>query len=273
MAAPHFFISYTGADVAWAEWVAQTLEDAGYQTVLQAWDFRPGDNFIQRMDQALAEADRVVAVLSPAYFASEYTRDEWTAALIRARGEDDRLLPVRIEAVELPPLLANRVYLDLVDLEEQAAAERLLAGVQPGRAKPEGRRRFPGGQARPGGVSFPGRRPAIFGVPARKPHFMGRGELLKAVRGTLQARPAEAAVQASVVHGLGGSARPSSPSSTPTGTRPTTTWCGGCRPNSRWRSPGGWQRWPCGWACRSFATRKHSSACCGTSWAGASGGC
>jgi tetratricopeptide (TPR) repeat protein len=206
-ASPHFFISYTGADVAWAEWVAQTLEDAGYQTVLQAWDFRPGDNFIQRMDQALAEADRVVAVLSPAYFVSEYSRDEWTAALIRAHGEDDRLLPVRIEAVELPPLLANRVYLDLVGLEEQAAAERLLAGVQPGRAKPEGRRRFPGGQARPGGVSFPGRRPAIFGVPARKPHFLGRGELLKAVRGTLQARPAEAAVQASVVHGLGGAGK------------------------------------------------------------------
>jgi tetratricopeptide (TPR) repeat protein len=203
-AAPRYFVSYTSADVAWAEWVAQTLEDAGYQTVLQAWDFRPGDNFIQRMDQALAEADRVVAVLSPAYFASEYTRDEWTAALVRARGEADRLLPVRIEAVELPPLLANRVYLDLVDLEEQAAAERLLAGVQPGRAKPEGRRPFPGGQARPGGVSFPGRRPAIFGVPTRNRHFTGRGELLKALRGLLQTQQAGAVVQASVVHGLGG---------------------------------------------------------------------
>ena len=32
-----FFISYTGADVAWAEWIAQTLEDAGYQTVVQSW--------------------------------------------------------------------------------------------------------------------------------------------------------------------------------------------------------------------------------------------
>jgi TIR domain len=61
--APCFFVSYTGADVAWAVWVAQTLEGAGYRTVLQAWDFRPGDNFIQRMNQALADADRVVAVL------------------------------------------------------------------------------------------------------------------------------------------------------------------------------------------------------------------
>jgi phage replication-related protein YjqB (UPF0714/DUF867 family) len=36
-----FFISYTGADRAWAEWIAVQLEAAGYSTVLQAWDFRP----------------------------------------------------------------------------------------------------------------------------------------------------------------------------------------------------------------------------------------
>jgi tetratricopeptide (TPR) repeat protein len=202
--AKDFFISYTGADIAWAEWVAQTLEDAGYTTLLQAWDFRPGDSFIQRMDQALADAHRVLAVLSPAYFASEYTRDEWTAALVRARGERDRLLPVRIEAVELPPMLANRVYLDLVDLDEPAAAERLLAGVKYGRAKPTGRRRFPGGQAKAGGVSFPGRRPQIFEVPPRNRHFTGRGDLLQALRQQLAETRAGAVVQAGAVHGLGG---------------------------------------------------------------------
>jgi tetratricopeptide (TPR) repeat protein len=199
-----FFVSYTGADVAWAEWVAQTLEDAGYTTVLQAWDFRPGDNFIQRMDQALAEADRVLSVLSGAYFASEYTRDEWTAALVRARGQRDRLLPVRVEAVELPPLLANRVYIDLVDLAEPAAAERLLAGVQPGRAKPTDRRAYPGGRVREGGVAFPGRRPQVFEVPPRNRHFTGRGELLAALRKQLAATRAGAVVQAGAVHGLGG---------------------------------------------------------------------
>jgi hypothetical protein len=120
-----FFISYTGAAVAWAEWLAQTLEDAGYQTVLQAWDFRPGENFIQRMSEALTEAKRVVALLSPAYFGSEYTRDEWTAALVRARGQADRLLPVRIAPCRLPPLLANRIYIDLVDLQETQAKDQL----------------------------------------------------------------------------------------------------------------------------------------------------
>ena len=37
--AQDFFISYTAADRAWAEWAAWQLEAAGYGVVLQDWDF------------------------------------------------------------------------------------------------------------------------------------------------------------------------------------------------------------------------------------------
>jgi TIR domain len=158
-----FFISYTAADQAWAEWIADTLERGGRRTVLQAWDFRPGENFLRRMDEALAAAERVLAVLSPAYLRSEYARDEWTAALVRGRGQADRLLPVRVEACELPPLLANRIYLDLAGLDEPTAARRLLAAVDPGRARPAGKLPFPGsgGRAQDAPAQFPGRRTRI----------------------------------------------------------------------------------------------------------------
>jgi hypothetical protein len=39
---PDFFISYTSADRAWAEWIAYVLEEEGLSVVVQAWDFRPG---------------------------------------------------------------------------------------------------------------------------------------------------------------------------------------------------------------------------------------
>ncbi len=206
MASKGFFISYTGADQAWAEWIAETLEQAGHRTVLQAWDFRPGENFIQRMNQALAEAERVLAVLSPAYFHSEYARDEWTAALVRGRGQADRLLPVRVARCQLPPLLATRVYIDLVDPQEQLATQRLLTGVQPGRAQPVGKQSFPGAgsPAVAGAARFPGRRPEIFNVPPRNPNFTGRGELLQSLRRRLAEAAASAVVQTSAVHGLGG---------------------------------------------------------------------
>jgi tetratricopeptide (TPR) repeat protein len=200
-----FFVSYTGADQAWAEWLADQLETAGHSVMLQAWDFRPGENFVLRMNQALERADRILAVLSPAYFGSAYATDEWTAALVRDPAGRDRLLPVRIEPCDLPPLIANRIYVDLVGLDERTAAARLLGGIEQGRAKPAGRRPFPGQpQQKTTRLRFPGRRPELFNAPARNPNFTGRGDLLKALRRTLRARRAGAVVQASAAYGLGG---------------------------------------------------------------------
>jgi tetratricopeptide (TPR) repeat protein len=197
-----FFISYTGADVAWAEWIAQTLEDAGYQTVVQAWDFRPGQDFLHQMQQAT----RTIAVLSPAYLGSAFGEAEWRVAFASdPTGEQGLLLPVRVAEVTPPGLLRSRVYLDLVDLDQQAATERLLAGVRGGRAKPPGRRLYPGGQATTtGGGRFPGHRPAIFDAPPRNPHFTGRTDLLQALRAHLAETKRGAVVQAGAVHGLGG---------------------------------------------------------------------
>ena len=48
-----FFISYNGADKQWAEWIGWTLEEAGYKVVVQAWDFRAGENFPLEMHEAL----------------------------------------------------------------------------------------------------------------------------------------------------------------------------------------------------------------------------
>jgi hypothetical protein len=76
--AADFFVSYTSADRVWAEWIAWQLEQAGYQVIVQAWDFEPGDNFVARMRDALQQADRTLALVSAAYLASPYCIDEWT---------------------------------------------------------------------------------------------------------------------------------------------------------------------------------------------------
>lgn len=76
-----FFISYSPADEQWAAWIAWTLEEAGYRTVVQAWDFVPGTNFIDFMDRGVSESVAVIAVLSRHYERSTYGRMEWQAAL------------------------------------------------------------------------------------------------------------------------------------------------------------------------------------------------
>ena len=78
-----FFISYTAVDDAWARWIAVELERAGYTTVVQAFDFRPGADFMHQMQQATESAGRTIAVLSSAYFGSRFAESEWRVAFAR----------------------------------------------------------------------------------------------------------------------------------------------------------------------------------------------
>jgi hypothetical protein len=60
-----FFVSYSQADRAWAEWLAWELEAAGHTTVLQAWDMPAGTACVHAMDQVVQATRHVVLVLSP----------------------------------------------------------------------------------------------------------------------------------------------------------------------------------------------------------------
>ncbi|GAB3973189.1 TIR domain-containing protein [Plantactinospora veratri] len=153
--AAHFLISYSPADERWATWIAWELELAGYRTILQAWDFVPGTNFIDFMDRAIRESAAVIAVLSNNYLNSRYGRLEWQAAF-RSSPDDPqrRLITVRIEDFDPDGLLATITYVDLVGAaDERDARHRLLRRVGEavrGRAKPS---------VGPGFPATPGRRP------------------------------------------------------------------------------------------------------------------
>jgi len=203
-----FFISYTRTDRAWAEWIAWQLETERYTTVLQAWDFRPGENFVARMRDALDQANRTIAVLSQAYLASPYCADEWTGAFLHDPTGQQRLLPVRVEACELPRLLATHIYIDLVTPDRATARTRLLMGIKQGRQRPEREPRFPRDPSGPANTQqeprFPGQLPEISNLPARNPNFTGREDLLVWLAEHLKASSAAAVVHAQAMYGLGG---------------------------------------------------------------------
>jgi hypothetical protein len=146
-----FFVSYNKADRRWAKWIAGTLEENGYSVYLQAWDFRPGENFILKMHEAIKKADKSIIVLSQHYLASEYCQPEWAAIFGKdPTGERRLLIPVRVSSVIPDGLLANTIYIDLHDMDEKSAIKKLLQGVDTGdnpRKKPvyPGQKRtFPG---------------------------------------------------------------------------------------------------------------------------------
>jgi TIR domain len=95
-----FFISYNQGDRHWAEWLAWTLEKAGYSVVIDAWDFRPGGNFVLEMEKA-ERSRKTIAVLSDHYLQAVYTQSEWTAAFAKdPTGKDRRLMTVRVSPCE-----------------------------------------------------------------------------------------------------------------------------------------------------------------------------
>lgn len=142
----NFFISYNKADSTWAEWIAWQLEEAGYTTILQAWDFRPSENFVLRMNQAIQDSERTVAVLSPDYLSALFTLPEWTAAFVQDPTSDKGvLLPVRVQECELTGLFRQIIYVDLVGRDEAEAKKALLSGIQRERVKPLTKPEFPGG--------------------------------------------------------------------------------------------------------------------------------
>jgi tetratricopeptide (TPR) repeat protein len=206
MATVEFFISYAGADRAWAEWIAWQLEAAGHTTRLQAWDFQAGSDFVHQMEQALRDAERLILVLSPAYRASQFGEAEWRPIFTKdPSGELGLLVPLRVQECDPPELLRARVFVDLVGLPELEAAERLLAAVRLGErpGRPTTAPAYPGATA-PAAAAvqppFPGSGPSISNLAPRNPHFTGRAELLD----RLGERLADGVAAAVAAHGLGG---------------------------------------------------------------------
>ena len=199
-----FFISYTEADRVWAEWIAVELEQAGYTVIVQAFDFRPASDFLRQMEDAVKTARRMLAVVSPAYFASDYCLLEWRAGISKdPQGQHRYLLPVRVTAFTLPDLYTTRVYTDLVGHMETVARRKLLAAAQEHRPHPTGRP-YPGPGGRLRRPRYPDAGPDTANLPARHRHFTGRDTILAGLYAQLRAEHRTAIVPTSAIHGLGG---------------------------------------------------------------------
>lgn len=169
----NFFVSYNKSDSKWAEWIAWHLEESGYSTVIQAWDFRPGMNFVLNIQDAVVAAERTIAVVSEDYLDAIYTHSDWSTAFRRdPYGSEGFLLIIRVKPCALPGLFGQITSIDLFGLDERASRNALLAGVAKDRAKPLRPPDFPGVDAED-----------------KKPIFPGTGEPLSSPRGLTPPEP------------------------------------------------------------------------------------
>ncbi|MDR0898071.1 MAG: tetratricopeptide repeat protein [Oscillospiraceae bacterium] len=181
-----YFVSYTGCDEEYAVQIESIVRvRLGATTIMQKYDFRPGQNFRQQMDTALKEADYVLGVLTQAYMTSSNCKDEWTNA------ERDHFIPVLCEDFQPDGLLTSIAYIKLYDKEGEAAVEELRQGLQ-GIPRPDHEIPFKGkGAAKADEAAS---HDTLTNLPGQNPYFTGRKKELLDVSKALAAHQTAALV-------------------------------------------------------------------------------
>ncbi|GAB3169125.1 NB-ARC domain-containing protein [Micromonospora palomenae] len=172
---------------------------------LDLWDWEVGANVVEKIRDGLQRCQRMVALFSEAYFEAErHTTVEWTALLHVRDADQPLILPLRVEEVTPPRILAPLLREDLFGIPEGEARKRLLAVVR-GKRRPDGHPEFPGsdrrGRVKRSGPRLPGSLPSVWNVPPRNPAFTGRDRMLVDLRQALVSG-GRAVVQA--LQGMGG---------------------------------------------------------------------
>lgn len=157
-----FFISYNSADRDWAHWIAWTLQDLGHRVRVHEWEIASGGNVPMWMEQALTDADAMIAVVSPAFLDARYSQAEVHAG--NWRGFQSRggfVKPVVVaDVADWPIFLGNLKRLSLVGLSREQSRDALAAFVSDPVA-PRSEPGFPGADSPPAAAkSTPARAPA-----------------------------------------------------------------------------------------------------------------
>jgi hypothetical protein len=126
-----FFISFNSADRSKAHWIAWSLKEAGHEVAVHDWEIPAGGNAPLWMNNRLAWADRLIAVVSPDYLPARYSPIEWASQIwVDPDGTKGSVIPVVVRPTsKMPPLLQGLSRIDLTNCSEAEARHRLITGV------------------------------------------------------------------------------------------------------------------------------------------------
>ena len=125
-----FFLSYSASDEAYARWIWDLLNNAGYLVFSQFSNIPPGSNFVREIQHGLTKSDRLIALLSNDYEKSDHCQAEWAAGYnADSGGRTRKLVPLLIRPANLNPLAKQIVYRHLIGLSPLDAAAAILEAI------------------------------------------------------------------------------------------------------------------------------------------------
>ena len=134
------FVSYSKTDADWTwNWLLPRLKAAGLTVCIDEDSFEPGAPVASEIERAVRESRRTLAVLSPAWVASEWAGFE---SLLVNRQDPNarwrRLIPLLLEPCQPPDRIQLLHWIDLSsDDAPEAQLQRVIAAIQGRSALPE----------------------------------------------------------------------------------------------------------------------------------------
>lgn len=120
------FLSYSHRDDALASRLTKTLESEGVRVWYSSRDILPGDNWAEKIAEALADSDAMVVLISPSALESSSVKREIEYALGKTDYNRHRLIPVVVggrkllQASDFPWILKK---LNVIQLQEDEQSE------------------------------------------------------------------------------------------------------------------------------------------------------
>lgn len=117
----HVFLSYAHVDKPRVEPIAFRLANYGLRVWFDKWCILKGDDFHAKINEGLEQSTVTIVVYSKASTDSKWVKSEtaaaFNAAVKRSSQKGKRLIPLKLEECQIPPLEGT---LDMVDLSQIA---------------------------------------------------------------------------------------------------------------------------------------------------------
>lgn len=117
MATYDAFVASAPEDGRWTRQLAARLKALNLDVFLDEMHIAPGEVVIHRVEDVLLSSATAILVCSRASLRNAQVRDEYAAMVTRAGDGLQRLIPVVLHDVVIPPLVASRGVIDFRDAE------------------------------------------------------------------------------------------------------------------------------------------------------------
>jgi len=128
----NIFLSHNNEDKPVVEPVAIRLAEIfGKDKVFyDAWSIQPGDGIIDKMNKGMASPDFVFFFVSERSLSSKMVELEWQNAVYKSTKGLCKIIPIRIDNIQMPPILLQNLYIDMYQHGIEVALHDIVSCVQ-----------------------------------------------------------------------------------------------------------------------------------------------